>query len=410
MKLIEKKYMLSGGINPLDLCDKYGCPLYVYDTTVIEAQYKRLMNAFGKTNLRLFYACKALTNIQILGYIRELGAGLDAVSINEIKLGLKAGYSPVDIMFTPSCVSLEEIAEAVALGIRINIDNISILEQFAQRFPDKPVGIRINPHIMAGGHQKMSVGHIDSKFGISIHQLPHVLRIVEATGIKVAGLHMHTGSDILNVGVFLAGAEILFNAARSFPDLEFLDFGSGFKVPYKEGDIETDVESLGHDFSEMFLSFCKDYGRDLQLIFEPGKFLVSAAGFFFVRTNVVKPTISSVFVGVDSGMNHLIRPMFYDSYHQIVNVTNTDEKPRIYNVVGYICETDTFGVNRIIPEVIEGDILCFFNAGAYGYEMASNFNSRLRPAEVMIKDGKDYLIRRRETFEDLVRLQIGEEL
>lgn len=402
--------MLHGGINPLDLCDKYGCPLYVYDTSIIEAQYKRLMNAFGKTNLRLFYACKALTNIQILGYIRELGAGLDAVSINEIKLGIKAGYSPEDIMFTPSCVSLEEIAEAVALGIRINIDNISILEQFAQRFPDKPVGIRINPHIMAGGHQKMSVGHIDSKFGISIHQLPHVLRIVEATGIKVAGLHMHTGSDILNVGVFLAGAEILFNAARSFPDLEFLDFGSGFKVPYKEGDIETDVESLGHDFSEMFLSFCKDYGRDLQLIFEPGKFLVSAAGFFFVRTNVVKPTISSVFVGVDSGMNHLIRPMFYDSYHQIVNVTNTDEKPRIYNVVGYICETDTFGVNRIIPEVIEGDILCFFNAGAYGYEMASNFNSRLRPAEVMIKDGKHYLIRRRETFEDLVRLQIGEEL
>lgn len=402
--------MLHGGINPLDLCDKYGCPLYVYDTSIIEAQYKRLMNAFGKTNLRLFYACKALTNIQILGYIRELGAGLDAVSINEIKLGIKAGYSPEDIMFTPSCVSLEEIAEAVALGIRINIDNISILEQFAQRFPDKPVGIRINPHIMAGGHQKMSVGHIDSKFGISIHQLPHVLRIVEATGIKVAGLHMHTGSDILNVGVFLAGAEILFNAARSFPDLEFLDFGSGFKVPYKEGDIETDVESLGHDFSEMFFAFCKDYGRDLQLIFEPGKFLVSAAGFFFVKTNVVKPTISSVFVGVDSGMNHLIRPMFYDSYHQIVNVTNTDEKPRIYNVVGYICETDTFGVNRIIPEVIEGDILCFFNAGAYGYEMASNFNSRLRPAEVMIKDGKHYLIRRRETFEDLVRLQIGEEL
>ena len=402
--------MLHGGINPLDLCDKYGCPLYVYDTSIIEAQYKRLMNAFGKTNLRLFYACKALTNIQILGYIRELGAGLDAVSINEIKLGIKAGYSPEDIMFTPSCVSLEEIAEAVALGIRINIDNISILEQFAQRFPDKPVGIRINPHIMAGGHQKMSVGHIDSKFGISIHQLPHVLRIVEATGIKVAGLHMHTGSDILNVGVFLAGAEILFNAARSFPDLEFLDFGSGFKVPYKEGAIETDVESLGHDFSEMFFAFCKDYGRDLQLIFEPGKFLVSAAGFFFVRTNVVKPTISSVFVGVDSGMNHLIRPMFYDSYHQIVNVTNTDEKPRIYNVVGYICETDTFGVNRIIPEVIEGDILCFFNAGAYGYEMASNFNSRLRPAEVMIKDGKHYLIRRRETFEDLVRLQIGEEL
>lgn len=397
---------MTGGLDPLALCEKYGCPLYVYDTAMIAQQYTRLQTAFGRAPLRLFYACKALTNVRILAFLRELGAGLDAVSIHEVKLGLMAGFSAADIMFTPSCVSMEEIAAAVECGIRINIDNISTLEQFAQRYPDRAIGIRINPHIMAGGHQKMSVGHIDSKFGISIHQLPHVIRIVEATGIRVAGLHMHTGSDILDVSVFLAGAEILFNAARSFPDLEFLDFGSGFKVPYKEGDIETNVESLGADFTARFSAFCDEYGKPLQMIFEPGKFLVSAAGYFFVKTNVVKPTISSVFVGVDSGMNHLIRPMFYNAYHHIVNMTNPDEKPRIYNVVGYICETDTFGVNRIIPEVIEGDILCFFNAGAYGFEMSSHFNSRLRPAEVMIRDGVDYLIRKRETFEDLIRLQV----
>lgn len=406
MILDQGQYTLSGGIDPLELCEKFDCPLYVYESEVMERQYQRITNAFNVKKLKINYACKALTNINVLKFFRSLGSGLDTVSVQEVQLGLMAGFKPQDIIFTPNCVSLEEIQEAVALGVRINIDNISILEQFGQVHPDVPVCIRINPHIVAGENAKTSVGHIDSKFGISFHQMPHVHRVVKATGLKVEGLHMHTGSGILDAEVFLLGAEILFNMAKDFEDLDYLDFGSGFKVPYYEGDIETNIEELGRKISVRFNDFCKEYGKELTLMFEPGKFLVSEAGSFFVKINVIKQTTSTVFAGVDSGMNHLIRPMLYNAHHEIVNVSNPDGKPRFYTVVGYICETDTFGINRRISEAREGDILCIQNAGAYCASMASNYNSRFRPAEVLVHQGKAHLIRRRERMEDLLATQI----
>ncbi|RMD69546.1 MAG: diaminopimelate decarboxylase [Bacteroidetes bacterium] len=409
MQFQDGQYVLTGGIDPLELVERFGAPLYVYDAAVMERQYRRMVDAFDVPRLRINYACKALTNIHVLERFRKWGAGLDTVSIQEVELGLLAGFRPEDILFTPNCVSMEEYEMAVDKGVRINIDSTSILEQFGTLHPDVPVCIRFNPHIMAGGSHKISVGHIDSKFGISIHQLPHVLRIVEATGLKVEGLHMHTGSDILDAEVFLAGAEILLDMARHFPDLDFIDFGSGFKVPYKDGDVATDIAELGKRLSERFRAFCDSYGRELTLMFEPGKFLVSEAGYFLVRTNVVKTTPSTVFACVDSGFNHLIRPMFYDAYHHIVNLSNPTGKPRIYTVVGYICETDTFGVNRRLAEVREGDILAFHNAGAYCYSMASNYNSRFRPAEVLVENGQALLIRRRETLEDLLATQLVRE-
>jgi len=405
MHLENGQYRLSGGIDPLALVEQYGTPLYVYDAAIIQGQYQRLKDAFDVPELRLMYACKALSNLSILQYMRELGAGLDTVSIQEVQLGLHAGFQPHEIIYTPNCVSFAEIEQAVQLGVMINIDNISILEQFGQHYPEYPICIRINPHIMAGLNAKTSVGHIDSKFGISFHQMPLVHRIVEATGQKVIGIHMHTGSGILDPGVFLQGAEILFEIARDFPDLSFLDFGSGFKVPYREGDAATNIEDLGQQISERFRNFCQAYGRDIALMFEPGKFLVSEAGYFLAPVNVVKQTTSTVFAGIDSGLNHLIRPMFYNAYHEIINISKPKAKPRFYTVVGYICETDTFGVNRRINEITEGDILCFKNAGAYCFSMASNYNSRLRPAEVLVLDGNAYLIRQRETFEDLLKGQ-----
>lgn len=406
MTINDDQYCLSGAVKALDIVEKYGCPLYVYDYEIIERQYNRLVSAFSGIDLKINYACKALTNVNILRLIHKMGAGLDAVSIQEVQLGLHAGFTPEEILYTPNCVSFEEIEEAVALGVKLNIDNISILEQFGQKYPDYPICVRINPHIMAGGNSKISTGHIDSKFGISMYQLPLVERVVKATGMCVEGLHMHTGSEILDSEVFLNGAEILFNAAKSFDQLTYLDFGSGFKVPYKSDGIETDIEDLGQKITKRFKRFCKDYGKDLTLKFEPGKYLVSEAGYFFVKTNVVKQTTSTVFAGVDSGLNHLIRPMFYDAYHKIINVSKPSGKSRIYTVVGYICETDTFGINRKINEIQEGDILCFRNAGAYCYQMSSNYNSRFRPAEVLIYQGKDYLIRERETFEDLLKNQV----
>ncbi len=401
-----RQYSYTGGIQPLELAKKYGTPLYVYETATVRRQYERLSRAFQVPALQLNYACKANTNISLLRFIRRLGAGLDAVSIQEVELGLAAGFQPASVMFTPNCVSMEEMRQAVSLGVRINIDSISMLEQFGLAFPDIPVGIRINPHIMAGGNTNISTGHVDSKFGISIHQLPHILRVVEATGLQVEGLHMHTGSDILDANVFLLGADILLTAGLQFPNLRYMDFGSGFKVPYKPNDVETDIEEVGQRISERFREFCREYGRDLTLIFEPGKFLVSEAGTLLVRVNVVKPTPATVFLGVDSGLNHLIRPMFYNAYHHIVNLSHPEGKPRIYSVVGNICETDTFGANRMIAETREGDILCLFNAGAYGFAMASNYNSRFRPAEVLIHEGRDHLVRRRESLEDLLRHQI----
>ncbi|MFT5800324.1 MAG: diaminopimelate decarboxylase [Nonlabens sp.] len=406
MQLTNGKYVLNEGIDPLELCQQYGEPLYVYDSAIIERQYKRMVKAFDVPDLQINYACKALTNLSILKLMRQMGAGLDTVSIQEVWLGLKAGFAPEKIMYTPNCVSIDEIEMALKEGVRINIDNISILEEFGHLHPEVPICIRINPHIMAGGSSKISVGHIDSKFGISIHQMPLVHRVIAATGLKVEGLHMHTGSDILDAEVFLRGAEILFNQAIAFPDLAFIDCCSGFKVPYRPNGNATNIEDLGKSLSERFNAFCKSYGRDLSLVFEPGKFLVSESGFFLTKVNVVKQTISTIFAGVDSGMNHFIRPMFYDSHHEITNISKPNAKTRIYNVVGYICETDTFGENRKLNEIQAGDILCFHNAGAYCFSMASNYNSRFRPAEVLLHKGKHYLIRERETMEDLLKGQV----
>jgi diaminopimelate decarboxylase len=395
----------------LTVATEFGSPVYVYDAHRIEAQYKRLTKAFKKVNhLKIHYAVKALSNISVLKFLSALGSGMDTVSIQEVRLALEAGVLPQDIIYTPNGVSLEEIERAVSLGVQINIDNLSILEQFGTKHPDIPVCIRINPHVMAGGNTNISVGHIDSKFGISIHQLPLVKRIVENTKMKINGIHMHTGSDILDIDVFLYASEILFEAATHFSDLEFIDFGSGFKVPYKEGDVETNVEELGEKLSKRFNEFCKSYGKELTLAFEPGKFLVSEAGKFLVKVNVVKQTTSTVFAQVDSGFNHLIRPMLYGSQHEISNISNPQGKDRFYSVVGYICETDTFANNRRIAEISEGDILAFSNAGAYCFSMASNYNSRYRPAEILWYKDKAHLIRKRETFEDIRRNQIPVEI
>jgi diaminopimelate decarboxylase len=389
------------------LAQEFGSPLYVYDAAIIERQYNRLSKAFSKIEkLRINYAMKALSNVSILKLLKNLGSGADTVSLQEVQLALHASFTPEKIIFTPNGVSFEEIEEVAHLGVQINIDNLSVLEHFGQKYPHIPVCIRINPHVMAGGNQNISVGHIDSKFGISVHQMPHLLRIVENTKMHINGIHMHTGSDILDIEVFLYAAEILFEAAKNFKTLDFLDFGSGFKVPYKKDDIETDIEELGKKLSKRFLAFEKEYGRDLTLAFEPGKFLVSEAGYFLAKVNVVKQTTSTVFAGIDTGFNHLIRPMFYGSQHVIENISNPKGKERFYTVVGYICETDTFANNRRIAEIKEGDILSFRNAGAYCFSMASNYNSRLKPAEVLFKDGKGHLIRERETFEDILRNQI----
>ena len=397
---LSKKYLA-------ELANEFGTPLYVYHAEKIKEQYQKLLSAFSGTNTRFFYACKALTNINILGYIKEIGCNIDCSSINEVLLAIKAGFVPENILYTSNNIAFSEIETAQQLGVNINIDSISNLEKFGKKFGHTyPVGIRVRPDIMAGGNLKISTGHQDSKFGIALDQMDKLLQVVKENNLRITDLHIHTGSEIKDVEVFAKGIEVLFQVAKHFPELEVIDLGGGFKVAYKEHDEVTDIDRLGKKVAEEFEAFEKQFGRHLQVWFEPGKFMVSDAGYFITKVNVLKASANTVFAGVDSGLNHFIRPMFYGAYHVIENISNPDGPVRNYNVVGNICETDTFAEDRALNEIREDDLLVFQNAGAYGFEMSSNYNSRFKPAEVFVKDGRAKLIRRRDVFEDILRNQI----
>ena len=390
-----------------EIAESFGTPVYVYHAEHIAAQYKKLTDAFAETDTRFFYACKALTNINVLQFIRSLGSGIDCSSINEVRLALHAGFLPENILYTSNGIHFTEIEEAQSLGVHINIDSLANLEKFGKKFGHSyPVGIRLRPNIMGGGNLKVSTGHDKSKFGIPVDQLDKILSLVTQHNLFIQNLHIHTGSDIKDVDVFVKGIEVLFDIIPKFNELESIDLGGGFKVPYKVGDTETDMQLLAQKVKEAFDNHPNPNGRHLQVWFEPGKFLVSGAGYLVTQVNVIKETAATTFVSVNSGFNHLIRPMFYEAYHKIENISNPTGAEKKYSVVGNICETDTFAWDRKMSEVREADYLVFNNAGAYGFEMSSNFNSRLKPAEVMVKDGKAQLIRRRDEFEDLLRNQV----
>ncbi|TLU98999.1 diaminopimelate decarboxylase [Dyadobacter luticola] len=406
MQLTENQQYSIQGIDPAELINQYGSPLYVYDGSTIRRKVSELQHAFSGINMKIKYACKANTNLSVLRLMREIGVELDVVSPGELEMGKLAGYEANQITFTPSGVPFHEVKAAIEDGAIVNVDSIPLLEWFGQEYgSSKPCLIRIKPNVAAGGNAKIMTAHADSKFGISVLLLDEILEVVKKYDIKIIGLHQHTGSDIKDAEPFLKVADILFETAKHFPDLEIIDLGGGFKVSYMPGDSITDMELLGRTISERFKTFCQEYGRELQLWFEPGKFLVSESGLLLATTTVVKEDPARNFVHIDSGLNHLIRPMMYGSYHHILNLSNPEGELKTYNVVGYICETDTFASDRELPQVRKGDILGFLNAGAYGFSMSSNYNARLRPAEVLVDNGQAKLVRRRETLEDLLKTQ-----
>lgn len=389
----------------IDIAKEFGTPVYVYHAEKIKEQYNKLVSAFSIIDTKFFYACKALTNVNILKYIDSIGCGIDCSSGNEVKLAVHAGVPPEKILYTSNGIAFDEIEEVASHRVHINIDSISNLEKFGKKFGGSyPVGIRIRPNILAGGNLKISTGHEKSKFGVPVDLLGDLLTVVEKYKIKIQTLHIHTGSDIKDADVFVQGIKVLTEIVPHFPDLEIIDLGGGFKVPYEPDDEETDIALIAKKLKKFLDSHLA--GKKYQLWFEPGKYLVSECGYLITQVNVVKDNNHQVFVGVNSGLNHLIRPMMYDAYHHIVNISNPEAQEKSYTVTGYICETDTFASDRLLHEVREGDLLVFYNAGAYGFEMASNYNSRYKPAEVIVKDGKASLIRNREEFEDLLKKQV----
>ncbi len=390
------------------IAGEYGTPLYVYHAEKITEQYTQLRTAFAQSNARIFFACKALTNINILKHIRSLGCNIDCSSVNEVHIAIRAGFEPKNILYTSNGIAFSEIEEAVGLGVHVNIDSLSNLEKFGKKYGHSyPVGIRLRPNIMAGGNLKISTGHEKSKFGIPIEQLDQILALVKEHTIFINGLHVHTGSEIKDVEIFMKVADIFFELAPHFPELTFLDMGGGFKVPYKTEETGTDVMLLGQKVAGFTEKMKTTYGRDFQAWFEPGKFLVSECGYFITEVNVMKQSGNTSFAGINSGFNHLIRPMFYEAYHRIENLSNPSGEMKHYAVTGNICETDTFAWDRELNEVREGDLLVFYNAGAYGFEMGSNYNSRYKPAQVLVINGQSHLIARRDVFEDLLRNQVA---
>jgi len=385
----------------------FGTPLYVYHAEKIVSQYQNLQTHFDSHSTRFFYACKALTNIHILDVVKRAGCNVDCSSINEAKLALHVGFEPQNILYTSNSVHFEEICEAVSLGINVNIDSLSNIEKFGAKYGNQyPVGVRIRPNIMAGGNLKISTGHDKSKFGIPATQID-ALKAIQATyNINITTLHIHTGSEIKDVKVFLQSAEVFETLLAHFPTVQVLDFGGGFKVPYQPGEKGTDIALLGEEVNKVMQKLSAQFGRPLTAWFEPGKYLVSESGYFIAEVNVMKKSGDIQFAGINTGLNHLIRPMFYDSYHHIDNLSHPEKPHQNYAVVGNICETDTFAWERSIATVEEGDWLVFYNAGAYGYEMASNYNARYKPAQVLFENGVARLISRRDEFKDLLALQV----
>ena len=389
-----------------DVSKKYGLPVYVYDKNKIISQYSKLRNAFiNIDNLHINYAAKALSNINILNIMKDVGCGIDAVSIQEVELALYVGFKTNQIFYTPSGVELSEIKKALKLGVQINIDNISALKKIAENLSSVKLGIRINPNIRAGGNSKISVGDSESKFGLNTSEIQEAKKIISENNISINGLHIHTGSDIEDINSFLKACDFVFEQAEGFKELEFLDFGSGFKVKYFENDSETDVIELGKRLGDKFLKFNTKRKNKVRMHIEPGKFLVSECGYFLTKVNYVNNRTNKNFIHVNSGLNHFVRPMFYGSKHAIENISSNSEEIKNYSVVGYICETDTFSENVKLKKTQEGDILCFKNAGAYCFSMSSNYNSRFKPPEVLVSNNEIKLIRKRENFKDLIRNQ-----
>lgn len=385
----------------------FGTPTYVYDESKIEKQFHSLMSSIHYRPKKILYAMKANFNPHILQILKRLGSGIDAVSPGEVILSKRYNFFTV---FTGNNVTDEEMEIVQRKSDLVNIDSLSALEKFGKSYPCRSIGIRINPDVGAGHHDHCITGGPKSKFGIWYSELEKAKRIADRYELSIIGIHQHIGSQILDVEKFLLAMDVLLKEAPRFPDLKTINFGGGFGVPYRLEEKTLPIEELGRKMSERFHDFSEKYGRRLIMMIEPGRYLVAESGWLLTRVNTIKRNPNGrTFVGVDSGFNHLLRPAMYGSYHHIINVSNPDGRKEVVDVVGNICESgDKFAEEREITEPREGDLLVIATAGAYGYSMASNYNLRGLPAEVLIKlDGNIKLIRERVSNETLIRRMTG---
>lgn len=392
-------------MNPIELCQKYGTPLYVYDLKVAHRQAKKLMNAIPLKNKKLLYAVKINYNPEIVKTMKEEGYGIDAVSLEEILYSLQLGFEPEDILYTGNNITDEEMRKAAELGVMLNIGALSRLEKFGKEFPGSRVCVRINPDIEADTHEHWVTAGPLSKFGTSYAQVDQILEVAKKYDLKIVGIHEHIGTSVMQVWQLLKAMEVLIEVAPSFPDLEFLNFGGGIGLAYKPDEEDIDIDDFGKQAAEMFEKFCSEYGRDLTFMMEPGRYLVGDSGTLYAEVNTLKETPEGrVFAGLNTGYHHLIRPMTYGSYHPIVNISNPEGPIKKYDVAGNICESgDLFARDREIAEIREKDILAIEMTGASGFCMANHYHLRPLPPEIVLDGEKIIVSRERETLEDVLK-------
>lgn len=396
---ITNNKLFIGGMSTQDVVKRYGSPLYVYDAEIIKRQFASLRDTIAYPHLSIHYACKANSNLEILKLLRAEGAQIETVSHGEVELALAAGFTPSEIIYSCGNISFEEQQALMNYHIMMNLDSLTQVRRFGEINPGGKISFRINQGIGAGFHKHTITGGPESKFGIDITQLPELRKLAKQYHLTIAGLHQHIGSNILDEDIFMQAIEKLLETAKDFPDLESLDFGGGFGVPYQPGEKALDMVSLGKRITTALTKFMKAYGRELHVRFEPGRYLVAESGVFLATVTEIKHTPYKTFVGVNAGFNQLIRPAMYGAYQEIVNATNVRATESVVSVVGNICESsDFFAKDRLLADCVEGDSIAILDSGAYGYAMSSTFNARTQPSEVLIENGKPRVIRQTNGF------------
>lgn len=393
----------------LDYANKYGTPLYVYDGNQILNRYKELYEFIDYPKLKILYAMKANYNVGILKLLKKNNAYLDTVSPGEVMLALKLGFTKDEILFTSNNITDAEMNEVQETGVLFNIGAISSLEKYGKSFPGNNVCVRFNPDVYAGENKYVQTAGAITKFGILMSDLDKVLEIAAKYKLKIVGIHEHTGSGIGQTEKVFESMNNLLSIAtkENFPDLEFIDFGGGLKVNYTPTAQHIDWKKFGEKVSKVFTEFCKNYGKELYMYFEPGKFVVAESGYLIIQVNTIKNNRGRLIAGTNSGFNHLIRPLLYGSYHHIENLTNPNGKKYLYDVCGNICESgDCFAEQRELPEIREGDLLIIKTAGAYCYSMGSIYNLRSMPSELLVIDDQEYLITKKLSSSQIADLII----
>lgn len=405
-----KNMHFFGETNPFELAEKYGTPLYIYNENILRTRCREIRNFLKYEHFSPNYSAKANTNLSLLKIIREEGFTVDAMSPGELIIEKKAGFTNEEIMFICNNVSDAELKFAIGEGVLVSVDSLSQLERFGKLNPAGKVVVRINPGVGAGHHSKVVTAGKDTKFGVDPTFISELKQILSTYKLHLAGINQHIGSLFLEGKAYMEAASFMLEFAEQFPELEFVDFGGGFGIPYKkeEGEKRLDLEKMGTDLDKLIKSWVNKTGRHIKIKVEPGRYLVAECGILLGEVHSVKTNSGKFYAGTDIGFNVFIRPVLYDSHHdiEVYSKTNHVATPKLATtVVGNICESgDIMAKNRMLPEIKEGNMVGIMDAGAYGMVMSSNYNCRLRPAEVLIKsDGSAKLIRKAETFEDITR-------